>query len=765
MFGTAAAGVRGGPAPRAFFAPWHCEDAALSPDGTRVAFVRADGTPGGEIVIIDVDGAAPTVRIELPASSRARVEASWQLLVGASPLLADLQKERENFSLFWPDSGHLAIQTPSDALYCVTPAGRLTKLADPMSVGVPLRGTAFPRPCRFVDADAGSDSVFVEAQGFAGGWQFSGPDGWGNIPTTLYRMNLDGGDAAPVGSRVVGGLMLYDRQGRPRVLERPPGVPGPAYSLAATELFKSGRATPLGALFARGGATEADAFRRTPGDYVEHRAFPIGFGENPDVLYYASNVGRDTFAICGYDLRRHRPTGVVCADPRFDVADPSGAAPSGLVFDRRLGRLAGVRRWAGPPKTFWLDPQIASVQAEAEAKLPERDVSILGWDDARDRFLLRASSGGDPGRYFVLDRRSNLLTEVGRKMAGLAGGPVAERMAFALAEPRGAEVLGEFLQPAAPPIQPPALVVLCRDSPWDGGPRRFDREGEALAAMGLAVLEVHYRGSSGRGVAFRQALEASPDTAPLEDIRAALRWADRHVRYDSRRSAIVGIGFGGYLACRAVERWPNLFRCAASVDAPLDLRAWTEPAPYEGMAWTDVENIIQPLQLGGGPVDSMLGSVVSRGQGPGASNGIDLMMALHYAQLPYVLAPKSTPPPDFLAMARRRTLGGSPRALRAASAAADAEAIHVPLLLSEPGVPTGDSDAAKRIERGLLRRNIAAACILTDSPYRYAPLGQRARVFDEVRSFLNLTLYSYGVKIGPIRALDDGPAAGASFRR
>jgi pimeloyl-ACP methyl ester carboxylesterase len=43
---------------------------------------------------------------------------------------------------------------------------------------------------------------------------------------------------------------------------------------------------------------------------------------------------------------------------------------------------------------------------------------------------------------------------------------------------------------------------------------------------------------------------------------------------NSKRVAVVGTGFGGYLALRSVQLEPKKFRCAIAIDTILDLQGW-----------------------------------------------------------------------------------------------------------------------------------------------------------------------------------------------
>ena len=48
-------------------------------------------------------------------------------------------------------------------------------------------------------------------------------------------------------------------------------------------------------------------------------------------------------------------------------------------------------------------------------KLPHRSLQIANWDEAGRRVLLLASGSGDPGRFFVYDRSTDVLFEIARR--------------------------------------------------------------------------------------------------------------------------------------------------------------------------------------------------------------------------------------------------------------------------------------------------------------------------------------------------------------
>jgi acetyl esterase/lipase len=92
------------------------------------------------------------------------------------------------------------------------------------------------------------------------------------------------------------------------------------------------------------------------------------------------------------------------------------------------------------------------------------------------------------------------------------------------------------------------------------------------------------------------ALRTAVDRVSVDDVRMAIEWIaarqpDRP--FDRSRVATLGRGFGGYLAVRALQLQPELFRCGVAIDAPMDLHPWlraqqTSGAPPAANAAPDI---------------------------------------------------------------------------------------------------------------------------------------------------------------------------------
>ncbi|GAA4947165.1 prolyl oligopeptidase family serine peptidase [Streptomonospora halophila] len=95
-----------------------------------------------------------------------------------------------------------------------------------------------------------------------------------------------------------------------------------------------------------------------------------------------------------------------------------------------------------------------------------------------------------------------------------------------------------------------------------GGPQMQDDDSfmpdvAAWVDHGFAVVRVNYRGSTGYGTAWRDALEGRVGITELEDITAVRDWAVGSGLADPDRLLIEGGSWGGYLALLALGRRPG----------------------------------------------------------------------------------------------------------------------------------------------------------------------------------------------------------------
>ncbi len=398
----------------------------------------------------------------------------------------------------------------------------------------------------------------------------------------IFQLDAESGQLAARGPVEIGGRVmrstgalnprgeypLYDRDAQPRV--RSLQVNGTRkYTLVPGRDLDALVKTPL-------------AFHVTGANYFGARSLPLGFGYDPQVLYFASSVGRDTFGVYALDVRTGERTPFKIEHARYDLADFQATfQPGALVLDRHRRTLAGVRFEGIWRTTQWIDDELQRLQLEFDRKLPGKNVEIVDWDAARTRFVLFISNQSDPGGWFVFHNATARLTEIARRAPWITPANVNASGPFAFTSPAGVRLSGYLTLPRTRRIERAPLLVLCAAGLWSRHESGYSATAQAFASMGFAVLQVNTRGSRGFGRAQLEAARGAFDRAPVDDLLAAIDWVTAREKLNPKLVALYGRDYGGYVALRALELHPERFRCAVVEEPITDLGMLVAEA-YDG---------------------------------------------------------------------------------------------------------------------------------------------------------------------------------------
>lgn len=521
-----------------------------------------------------------------------------------------------------------------------------------------------------------------------------------------------GGAVSPDSS--AGGRMIYDRQGWPRLLYT-------EYSDGSAREFRYAKPgqfpfepdTRFPGLDKVLGQPKGKEFTVSAANYFGERSYPIAFDFDPNVLYYASNVGRDTYGIYSLNLLTKEPKELAPDLKGVDLAphDPIDVDQV-LVFDEARKVLAGIRYTSLRPRTYWLDRELAELQAKLEREFPRHGVEILGWDAERRRFVLRVSAEDDPGAIFLHEPASGRTEKLFSATPWLAETKLNAGGAFAFRTPAGVDLSGYLTLPDEPKISPPPLFVYLQSDLWNRAAPGFSAEAEMFADMGFVVMRLNYRGSPGFGRSHFDAIKDGIGVAPAADVLAALDWLGAWTRFDRKRVVIAGEGFGGYVALQVAARNPADFRAVIGINAPTSLSAWT--------SWQQIKET-HPMYRSGA-VES--------------GTTVDFRSEVRrrfVAQIKEERAPATS-----------ATTAPAPAALVVESAGSG-EVTPLASLLASVGIGGG-------------RLNVERVRLSGD--FRTGPVETRRKAFERIDEFLNEHLYNYGTSFGPLRVLETPPESG-----
>ena len=152
--------------------------------------------------------------------------------------------------------------------------------------------------------------------------------------------------------------------------------------------------------------------------------------------------------------------------------------------------------------------------------------------------------------------------------------PAAESLTFPTSG--GATARALYFAPAnagfrSPPGELPPLLVLSHGGPTSAASSALSLDRAFFTSRGIAVVDVDYRGSTGYGRPYRDALNGQWGIADVDDCVAAARFLADRGSVDGARMAIRGGSAGGFttLACLAFR--PEAFAAGISLYGISDL--------------------------------------------------------------------------------------------------------------------------------------------------------------------------------------------------
>ena len=186
-----------------------------------------------------------------------------------------------------------------------------------------------------------------------------------------------------------------------------------------------------------------------------------------------------------------------------------------------------------------------------------------------------------PSQIVALDLASgqtSVIRETGERV--VAAEYLSEPEAITFPTAGGGEAYGYYYPPAnadftAPADELPPLMVLMHGGPTAATSAVFSAAKQYWTSRGFAVVDVNYRGSTGYGRAFRQALNGQWGIVDLEDAVAATEYLVAQKKADPNRLLIRGGSAGGYTTLSALA-FTDVFAAGANYFGVSDLQALAE---------------------------------------------------------------------------------------------------------------------------------------------------------------------------------------------
>jgi dipeptidyl aminopeptidase/acylaminoacyl peptidase len=184
------------------------------------------------------------------------------------------------------------------------------------------------------------------------------------------------------------------------------------------------------------------------------------------------------------------------------------------------------------------------------------------------RLAMIASSWDTPQRVIIANQNGSTKTIQKSETAPLPRKLFSKPESIEWQDKGGETIHGLFYSPHHPEYrndgQPPLLCII------HSGPTRqkwidFHPKTQYFTSRGFAVLEVNYRGSTGYGRAYRDALKGQWGVTDVADIISGARNITRQGLASKEKMALYGSSAGGYTVLQVLVHFPGVFQAAVSL--------------------------------------------------------------------------------------------------------------------------------------------------------------------------------------------------------
>ncbi len=255
------------------------------------------------------------------------------------------------------------------------------------------------------------------------------------------------------------------------------------------------------------------------------------------------------------------------------VVIPDSATFDSLIHAPDGSGLVGAKSLLGDERRYtFFDAKLQASWNAVVKAFPGDQIRLESWSDDKRKLVVWVDSSTEGPAYALVDLDAKSARFLANAYTDLTADGVSEVRPIRYKAADGLEITGYLTLPKGKAPKNLPLVVLPHGGPEGRDTLGFDWWSQALASRGYAVLQPNFRGSEGFGWKFVQAGFGQWGKAMQTDLSDGVRHLAKQGTIDPKRVCIVGASYGGYAALAGATLDRGVYRCAASVAGPADLK-------------------------------------------------------------------------------------------------------------------------------------------------------------------------------------------------
>lgn len=307
---------------------------------------------------------------------------------------------------------------------------------------------------------------------------------------------------------------------------------------------------------------KGDAWAPLPKSIAGRLIYGVHFDRDNNTIYALVADAKEPAQAYRIDLQ---------AGTRTKLAGNPDEAVSGWMPGGFDGQPFAVRYSASRPSIEYINPQSewAQLHASLLKLFPGEMVSFDSFSRDGNKVLFSVWSDRNSGSYYLYDRTARKVRKIVDYRPWLNPETMVRMRPIEYTTRDGQKVFGFY---TARGTGPQPMIVMAHGGPFGVSDSwNYDDEVQFLASHGYAVLQINYRGSSGRGEGFVEAGWKGWGTTIQNDITDGVRWAIANHLADPDRICTFGASFGGYTALEQPILNPGMYKCAIGYVGVYDL--------------------------------------------------------------------------------------------------------------------------------------------------------------------------------------------------
>lgn len=286
-------------------------------------------------------------------------------------------------------------------------------------------------------------------------------------------------------------------------------------------------------------------------------AYHLKKGEN--LLYASLSMGKDKGSLVSINIDT-KEIKTLCDSDESDVylssCDPKN-------FEPQLAEVNYLRK-----KDVPLSEKISENLNILRKKFGEKEFYIQGRSQDDFSWLIVTQESNESVKYYFFNNQTKELKFLFSNQPALDKYPLKKMEPLVIKSRDGLDLVcyltkaNDFKEG-----DPAPLVAYIHGGPMARDMYGFDKMAQLLSNRGYSVLQINYRGSTGFGKKFFNAINKDLESV-RNDIIDAVQWTIDHNIADKNKIAIMGGSFGGYSTLAGLAFTPDFFCCGVDVVGP-----------------------------------------------------------------------------------------------------------------------------------------------------------------------------------------------------